>query len=232
MCSARRISGDAPDRAFRGELGENVAAVAVVIDHRLHTVQLPDGTVEAFLHIALQLVAARRALMATATRRLLRLRHRCMPLSLDATIGPRPVRPSPRSCSYTLKGYLIIFEDYIPQKGMRNRENAIRSSEAKRRGGRCEAKRRGGRRDGCSPARISNRARTRRRARLGIAEHLEQILAITLGLGACGLATHIVPMRRDVRHAPLQRDAPARTGARNPRCPRPAMRRGCRASPP
>ena len=52
--------GDAPHRRLGGgQLGEHVPAVAVVLDHGLHAVQLPDGPVQPLLHIRLQLGAAR-----------------------------------------------------------------------------------------------------------------------------------------------------------------------------
>ena len=57
-----------------GKLREDVAAIAVVVNHRLHAVELADGTVEPALQVSLKLLAARRGLvLGAATCLVLRL---------------------------------------------------------------------------------------------------------------------------------------------------------------
>ena len=51
-----------------GQLREHVAAVAVVVEHALHAVQLADGAVETPLQVGLELRAARRLLVVAACR--------------------------------------------------------------------------------------------------------------------------------------------------------------------
>ena len=57
-----------------GKLREDVAAIAVVVKHRLHAVELADGTVEPALQVGLKLLAARRCfVLGAATLLVLRL---------------------------------------------------------------------------------------------------------------------------------------------------------------
>lgn len=71
---AQQHLGNGMHGAFRRrKLREHIAAIAVVIDHALHAIELADGAIQAFLQLSLKLFASLRCLVAAFASALLRL---------------------------------------------------------------------------------------------------------------------------------------------------------------